>query len=473
MASAAEPLGVYRTAATQGPAAHPFSADDERLLDDVQRGCFNFLWNEVGSPSGFVKDRRTAPVASVAGVGFQLSALPIAVERGWITRQQGEASALQILRTLRERTDVRRAGVYFHFVQADSGGVYPPFKNEASTVDHALLLAGALPAAVYFGGEAALLVDEIAKETNWRAFVSPSDGFLSMGWQPADNLSVDGPGELIPQTWNTASDEERIIYFLAVGGENPDFTLPPRDYFRLNRQFCHADQAKPFIASPTGVPFTYFFSHCWIDYQSLGADDPAKFEAVGPRVDWFENSRRALSTHRARCEELASRYRSFGEGRWGVSPCMGFASGRETYLVPDSMPNLIDSENWHEGTVAPYAAGCSIMFLPAESIAALRAFRELKNEQGAPLVWRDPFQGGYAFADSFNLDQMQACDDNVSIDVGPLMLAIENARTGLIWKLFMQHPLARRAVERLQLQAIGDALGTSAIGSPAVFEDGD
>jgi hypothetical protein len=102
------------------------------------------------------------------------------------------------------------------------------------------------------------------------------------------------------------------------------------------------------------------------------------------------------------------------------------------------------------GTVAPYAAASAIMFTPQESLAALREFRELKGRDGQPLVWRDPHRGGYALADSFNLDQGVTCDDNVAIDVGPMLLAIENARTGLIWRLFMEHDVARRAVERLK-----------------------
>src|SRR5687768_6721427 len=89
-ARADELKGVFRSDATRQALEYKFTADDARLLDEVQRGCFNYLWNEVGWPSGFAKDRRTASVASLAGVGFQLSALPIAVERGWISRAQGE-----------------------------------------------------------------------------------------------------------------------------------------------------------------------------------------------------------------------------------------------------------------------------------------------------------------------------------------------------------------------------------------------
>ena len=111
------------------------------------------------------------------------------------------------------------------------------------------------------------------------------------------------------------------------------------------------------------------------------------------------------------------------------------------------------NEVWLEGlTIAPYAAGSSIMFTPAESMAALRVYRNLKTAGGQPLVWRDPAEGGYAFADSFNLDQRHVSDDNIAIDVGPMLVAIENVRTGLVWRLFMQHEVARRAVDALELQ---------------------
>ena len=91
------------------------------------------------------------------------------------------------------------------------------------------------------------------------------------------------------------------------------------------------------------------------------------------------------------------------------------------------------------------------MFTPAESMAALRAFRELKDSSGKLLAWRGSDEGGYGFADSVNIDQHYASDDQVAIDVGPLLLAIENVRTGLIWRLFMQHPVAQVAVDRLGL----------------------
>ena len=449
--AAGEVADVLRSAETEQAIAYRFSDDDVELLDSIQEGCFRFFWNEVGE-TGLVKDRRTTIVSSLAGVGFQLSSLPIGVERKWITREQGEQRALKILRSLTARNDNRHAGVFLHFVHRDTGGVYPKFRNEASTVDHSLLLAGALPAASYFGGEVAEIIDRLVAESNWKAFASPETGLLSFAWKPDDNRSMNGDGAFMPNQWHLASDEERLIYFMAVGCPTPEFAIEPRQYYQLKRHVDRHQDMLPYVVSWNGALFTYFFSHCWIDYRSLTADDPAAFGGAGPRVDWFENSRRATLTHRQRCIEASEEFATFAPDRWGVSPCMGLnEEGRASYLVQDVRPNLSRNDNWQGGTVAPYAAGSAIIFTPAESMAALRAFRELQTPAGEWLAWRDPAGGGYGLADSINLDQQHASDDYVSIDMGPMLLAIENVRTGLIWRLFKQHKIAQQTTERLGL----------------------
>ena len=109
-------------------------------------------------------------------------------------------------------------------------------------------------------------------------------------------------------------------------------------------------------------------------------------------------------------------------------------------------------DDFGDGTLAPYAAGSSIMFDPARAVAALRHYHDLKAPDGSPLVWNDPaINNGFGFRDAFNAGTGWVARDFVSIDQGPLILAIENARTGLLWRVFHEHPIVRAGVERLRL----------------------
>lgn len=452
-----DPAGVERIERSETP-RYEFSREDDQFLNEIERGCFNYLWNEVGKPGGLAKDRRTTQVASLAGVGFQLSSLPIGIERGWITPEVGLERALTVLRTLRDAPGNRRSGVFLHFVNADDGKIYPPYNNEISTVDHTLFLAGAMAAASYFQGEVAEIVEQLAAETNWKEFQAET-GLLSFAWKPADNSNVLGEGKLMDLTWHLATDEERLIYFIATGCPTPKFAIEPVNYYKLEREVGRLNEMPPFVLSWNGLLFTYFFSHCWIDYRNLALDDPSQFGIQAPRVDWFENSRRATLAHHQRCLEFSDEFKTLAPDRWGLSPCMGQLGDTPgwAYIVQELQPNIRQMDQLLGGTVAPYAAGSAIMFTPRESLEALRAFRDLKDKEGEPFVWRDPTTGGYAFADSFNLDQQVACDDNIAIDVGPMLLAIENVRTGLVWSLFMKHPHAQQAVERLKLKPVEKA----------------
>ncbi len=129
---------------------------------------------------------------------------------------------------------------------------------------------------------------------------------------------------------------------------------------------------------------------------------------------------------------------------------MSACAARDGYIVPELRPNIRDKDDWFEGTVAPYAAASALMLTPPESMAAIRAFRALRDDAGRPLIWRDPRQGGYGFVDSFNLSQRFVSDDYVGIDQGPMLIGIENARSGLVWRLFMRSEVVQRGLERLR-----------------------
>ncbi len=448
---ATQNVGITRSDATRSDLAYRFTESDEKLLDEIQYACHRYFWEQVGSPAKLAKDRLKAPVSSIAAVGFQLAGLPIAVERGWVTRDEATQRARTVLRALLDREDNRKFGVFLHFPDKDNAGLsLSGYEIAASTVDHALFLAGALVAGEYFDGDVKALATQIESQTDWRRFAVAEQGFISMAWKPDDRTRLNGPGEFLKHHWWNASCEERLVYFLAVGSGSESHAVEPALYYRLKRPIKQHAGMPPFVVSWPGALFTYFFSHCFIDYRGLAADDPTAFGSSEPPVDWFENSHRAVLTHIRRSLEHADRFQTFKAGFWGSAP----AAARDGYIVPMVQPNIADKDEWHEGTVAPYGPGSSIVFVPQRAVAALRRMRELPGPDGRPFVWRDPKDGGYGFVDSFNLDQNHAEEDYTGIDQGPMLIAIENARSGLVWRLFMQSPAARRAVERLRLKPI-------------------
>ena len=275
LSSASADTEVLRTAETDAALQYEFTDDDNQLLDEIQRGCFEFLWKEVGDPIPIVKDRLTnSDVSSLAGVGFQLSALPIGVERGWITREQGEQRAHTILKALVERDDNKKHGIYLHFVDLNTGGMHFVQGPQVfvSTVDHALLQAGAIVASEYFGGECQEYADRMISEANWKAFevqLNKQDRkftngrggkFISFGWRPQDDQhDVNVPGEFRPWCWWKASAEEQLLTFLAVGSPTPEHAVAPDMYYRLHRRVMRHKDLPPFVVSWGGPAFTHFF----------------------------------------------------------------------------------------------------------------------------------------------------------------------------------------------------------------------
>lgn len=450
-----------------------FSSEDDRLLDEVARGAFAFLWKACDEQSGMVYDRTSVRFASVAGIGFQLAALPGAVERGWITREQGADRAARILRTLESEPRNRKAGMFFHFVD---GRTAAPINNDAvSTIDSALLFAGMIVAGEYFGGEIAERGDRMFAAADWTFFVlnepradeSYLKGFISLGWKPRRFDDPTGEGALLPYAWADAADEQRLVCFLAAAAPNPAHRADPAVYYRLRRMLGESDGSGVHIWFPwSGALFTHFFAHCFIDYAGMGPDDPAaNGVSRRPRVDWWENSRRGVELHRAKAARNPLGVPTLGPNAWGLSACDA-ASG---YIVPGVFPNRIATidqipqfdfadyvpkDNFGDGTLPPYAAGCAVMFEPEAAIAAMRFYRGVQGEDGRPLVWREPAEGesgGFGFQDSFNLGTNWVAPDCVAIDQGPLGLAIENARTGLVWRLFMQNSASREALRALGL----------------------
>lgn len=467
----ASPVG--RRVGESGRPPYLFGDADEQFLDDIQRGAFWFLWNQACPTTGMVVDRSSVEFASIAGVGFQLAALPIGVERGWVSRTDAETRALTILRALEANPQNRKAGLFFHFLKPKSAGPVP--QDVVSTVDSALFFSGALVASSYFGGEVRKLADSMVERADWTFFVETDPrphepfmkGFISLGWKPESFDDPTGRGKLHKYYWADNGDEHRLVCFLAAAAPNAKHRVNADLYYRLRRPLGEYKDSGRMVYLPwSGALFTSFFAHCFMDYRSRGPDNPGAFGVERrPRVDWWENSRRNIELHRIKAHEAAGRFPTLGENAWGLTAC----DVPDGYGVPGVYPNAInfpelvrgvDDPQWSpkddyaNGTLGCYGAGCSIMFNPEAAIAALRHYRSLKAADGSPLVWRepssDPAKASYGFLDSFNSASGWVAKDYVSIDQGPLILAIENARTGSVWKWFQAHPIVQAGWKRLE-----------------------
>jgi hypothetical protein len=460
-----------------------FNAEDEQFLSDVEHGAFNFMWNVVSDKSGMVVDRTSAKArnfVSVGGVGFQLPAICIGVDRGFITRAQGEERCLSILRTLRDNPKNRKFGMLYHYLDGSTGGQpKDSWEYAAGSVDAALFYAGAITAGMYFGGEVRQIADQLYAECDWSKFyitdintpmgkgrkMEPYDlNKFSLAWTPNDKNNPTGDGVFHPYFWLDSGSEHRLVAFLGVCATKPEHRTPPESYYNLRRMVGVYDGLQPMVYLPySGATFIQFFSNCWIDYGSIGPDNPSAFGVDRrARVDWWENSRRHVEMHRKYALDNPKGLPTLGVDAWGLTAC----DIKGGYGVPGVNPEHVtlpgERANFDyatedvriepgDGTLAPYGSGSCIMFEPKAALASLKYYRSLKAGDGSPLLWRDPVSGGFGFQDSFNLGKNFVAEDCLAIDQGPLIIAIENARTGLIWKLFHSHPAIQEGMKRLGL----------------------
>jgi len=169
--------------AIKSEVARLLDLSDNALLDEIQKKTFRYFWEEANPENGLIKDRSTPDSpASIAAVGFGLTAIPIAIERGWITKTEGYNRVLTTLKTFAEGKVEGKNGFFYHFVNMKTGERV--WNCELSSIDTTLLLAGVIFVGEYFKGtEIEKLADKIYREVNWQWMLAGGKK-LSMGWKP-------------------------------------------------------------------------------------------------------------------------------------------------------------------------------------------------------------------------------------------------------------------------------------------------
>jgi len=389
----------------------------------VQKNAFEFLWIEANPENGLVKDRarnfeedRTT-VASIASVGFALASLPVAVERRWKERGEARERALRTLRYFAEKAKHEK-GFFYHFVDIRDGKRV--WKSEISSIDSALLLAGAIVVREYFRDvEITRLVNAIYKRMDFHWMLNGGKT-LSMGWTPESGFLKD--------RWFDYN-EGILLTLLALG--SPTHSISRESWQTIRRR---VGIYSGFIVIQSPPLFTHQYPHLFFDFRNK-SDDFA---------DYFTNSKNATLANYAYSQNNARKFKTFKKGYWGITA----SDGPGGYQAYGAEPGGANSD----GTVAPTGAITSIMFTPDLSMEFIR------NLYNREKYW---LWGKYGFTDAFNFDGKWKSPDVIGIDLGALLLGIENYRTGLIWRTFMQAPEIKRALSRA-----GFGLGTKQLELP-------
>ncbi|MDD5613911.1 MAG: glucoamylase family protein [Candidatus Omnitrophica bacterium] len=381
---------------------------DLEFLELIQKKSFGYFWQETNPENGLVKDKANNfkkddfKVSSIAAVGFALSCYPVAVEKGWITKEEALNRTLNTLLCFRDKME-NVHGFYYHFVGMDNGKRV--WNCELSSIDTALFLAGALFAGEYFGHQVKELADEIYRRVDWNWMMAEGDT-MSMGWTPEKGF--------LPERWNKYG-EQLIMYLLAIG--SPTHSVSPEVWDRFRRPVW---EYEGYVSLASPPMFTHQYSHIWVDFRNK----------QDKYIDYFRSSKAATLANRKFCINNRHNSLSFREHSWGLTACESPAG----YFAYGAPPGY----GFYDGTVAFTAVGGSIPFAPVECIAALRGMYQ--NHKNA--VW-----GKYGFSDSFNLDKNWYSESVIGIDQGPIVLMIENYLSGFVWDYFMRNEHIQKAMD--------------------------
>lgn len=431
------------------PASNVVSAStkvltDDELLDMVQQAQFRYYWEGAESTSGLSLENipgRQNMIASGAS-GFGMMALVVGAERKWITRQQAVERFEKITAFL-EKAD-KFHGAFSHFIDGPTGKVEPFFgkrDNGGDLVETSFLMQGLLAAQQYFNADNAAektirdRIQKIWENVEWSWYrKDPDSKFLFWHWSPDQEWIINH--KLIG--WN----ETMITYLLAIA--SPTHPVPASLYY--SGWASQSEEAQHYRSSwgntTDGDHYTngntyygikldvgvsnggpLFFVH----YSFMGPDPHQMKDAY---TNYFSNNRSvALINHRY-CIENPEKHVGYGADCWGLTASDGLWGYSADEPVPAS----------DHGKITPTGALASFPYTPAESMAALKNYYRHYGQ----FIW-----GEYGFRDAFNLDEEWSSEIYMGLNQGPVVVMIENYRTGLIWKLFMKNADIKKAVEAI------------------------
>jgi hypothetical protein len=424
-------------AGNESPASTVVSAttvpmSDDELLTMVQEACFRYYWDGAHPNAGMAIEITPGDdnMVALGASGFGIMALITGVDRQFVTRAQGVERMQKILRFL-QKAD-RFHGVWPHFLDGRTGktiAYFGTYDDGADLVETAFLMQGLLAARQYFDGDTAAereireTVTTLWRGVEWDWFrKTPDSDFLYWHWSPKHGFKISHP--LVG--WN----ETMIIYLLAIA--SPTRAVPASLYYsgwagqsdlavKYRRNWGRTTEGDHYGNGHTyygikldvgvGSGAELFFTH----FSFMGFDPRGKRDRY---TNYFENNRNIAKIHHAYAVANPLHRVGYGDASWGRSAGVNAGGGRPTPAGDN-------------GTITPSAALSSFPYTPDESMKALKHFyRDLGDR-----LW-----GIYGFRDGFNETENWFEDVYMGLNQAPIVVMIENYRTGLIWKRFMANP---------------------------------
>jgi hypothetical protein len=439
-------LDVFRGSgdASDEVAASTRAMSDDELITMVQEGCFRYFWEGAHPDAGLARENIPGDPDMVAtgASGFGLMAIIAGTQRGFVTRDEALARMEKVVAFLENAEKFH--GAWSHFINGKTGKMMPVFgqyDDGGDLVETAFLTQGLLACRQYFNGPSERersIHDRITKlwegiEWDWyrREASSP---YLFWHWSPKHEWFLNHP--LIGQ------NETMIVYLLAIA--SPTHGVPAEmwhtgwagtsqrqiDY----RRGCGRTEAGDHyvngqeyfgIKLPVGVGpgGPLFFLH----YSFMGFDPRGKRDAY---CNYFDNNRRIARISLAYSTTNPLKRKGYGANAWGLTA----SDGPDGYEAHEAV------QRHDKGTITPTGSLGSFPYTPEASLAALKHFYRDEGE----FLW-----GPYGFRDAYNPERGWYSPIFLGLNQAPIVVMIENHRTGIVWKSFMANPEIAPALERI------------------------
>lgn len=396
----------------------PIISDDE-LLTKVQQQTFKYFYNFAHPTSGMARERNNSgDVVTSGGTGFGIMALVVGMERNFITRSQGISQMNKIVSFL--ETADRFHGVWPHWINGSTGKVVPfsTKDNGGDLVETSFLVQGLLTFRQYLeptdtvGNNLINRINTLWKTVEWDWYRKDNEQVLYWHWSPNYNWEMNFP--------LSGYFEQHITYVLAAA--SPTHSIPKSVYVNgfTKNGTIETNNVYYGYTLPAGTPSPLF----WVQYSYLGLDP----HFTDDYIDYWQQNVNASLINYSYCVANPKQYVGYGENFWGLT-----SSDNQNGYDAHSPTNDL-------GVITPTAALSSFPYTPEESMAALKFFYYKIGDR----LW-----GEYGFYDAINLTEGWTADSYLAIDQGPIVVMIENHRTGLLWDLFMSAPEVQQAFTKL------------------------